>query len=154
MLTPAERRGALVVLALIALGTAWDLWHASHPRWRPLAQAVDRVTATTDANDRDSLNHAAGDRDVTGRPSAAGSRDSVPVARPAGRGKRPPSHAIDLNHAGPEEFHALPGIGPVLAKRIVDYRSAHGPFGSVEELRAVRGIGPKLFERLRPYVRV
>ncbi|HEV2105361.1 MAG TPA: helix-hairpin-helix domain-containing protein [Candidatus Eisenbacteria bacterium] len=46
----------------------------------------------------------------------------------------------------------MPGIGPVLARRIVEHRREHGPFRSPEELRAVRGIGPKLYARLRPYL--
>jgi competence protein ComEA len=52
------------------------------------------------------------------------------------------------------ELDALPGIGPVLAARIVEHRRAHGPFRRVEELRAVRGVGPRLFERLHGRLRV
>ena len=59
-----------------------------------------------------------------------------------------------MNRAGASELDALPGIGPVLARRIVEYRRQHGPFRSVEELRAVRGLGPRLLERLRPRVSV
>ena len=47
---------------------------------------------------------------------------------------------------------ALPGIGPVLAARIVQHRREHGAFRDPDELLAVRGIGPRLLERLRPLV--
>jgi comEA protein len=59
---------------------------------------------------------------------------------------------VELNAASYEDLLALPGIGPVLAQRILDYRQAHGPFGRIEELVRVNGIGPKLLEKLRPYL--
>ena len=59
---------------------------------------------------------------------------------------------IDVNAADAEALDALPGIGPVYAARIVEYREAHGPFEKAEDLAAVKGIGPKTVEKLRPYV--
>lgn len=69
---------------------------------------------------------------------------------------QPPTYAriINLNTAPAAELELLPGIGPALAGRIVDYRDAHGPFRSVDELMNVRGIGPKTLEKLQPRVRV
>ncbi len=61
---------------------------------------------------------------------------------------------LDLNTATAQELEALPGIGPVLAQRIVAYRAQYGPFRTVEDLLAVRGIGPVLLEKIRPYVYV
>jgi competence ComEA-like helix-hairpin-helix protein len=63
-----------------------------------------------------------------------------------------PALPVDLNRADATELDALPGIGPVLAGRILQYRAAHGPFRETEQLMAVPGIGPRLFERLRPHV--
>ena len=60
---------------------------------------------------------------------------------------------VDLNRATAEELQALPGIGPALAQRVVAWRTAHGPFRSVEELEKVPGIGSKTATRLRPRVR-
>ena len=48
---------------------------------------------------------------------------------------------VNINTATPEELEALPGIGPTLAQRIVDYREEHGPFPSPESLINVKGIG-------------
>jgi competence protein ComEA len=61
---------------------------------------------------------------------------------------------IDLNTAGVAELDALPGIGPVLAQRIVDHRSRQGPFRSVEELDDVPGIGPGTAAELAELVTV
>ncbi len=60
--------------------------------------------------------------------------------------------ALDINTATVEQLVALPGIGQVLAERIVAYRDAHGPFTSVNQLGDVEGIGDALVERLRPLV--
>lgn len=64
------------------------------------------------------------------------------------------SGILDLNGASVAELQSLPGIGPVLAGRIVAYRAAHGPFRRSEELLAVRGIGPALYARLQGRLRV
>ncbi|MBE3576822.1 MAG: helix-hairpin-helix domain-containing protein [Limnochordales bacterium] len=65
----------------------------------------------------------------------------------------PSSNRLDLNRATREELEALPGIGPVLAQRIIDYRQEH-PFVTVDQLLEIKGIGPKLLETLRPLVMV
>lgn len=52
-----------------------------------------------------------------------------------------PEERLDLNMATAEQLDDLPGIGPTLAGRIVDYRAEHGPFSAPEELMAVDGIG-------------
>ncbi|GIX06948.1 MAG: hypothetical protein KatS3mg115_1351 [Candidatus Poribacteria bacterium] len=64
------------------------------------------------------------------------------------------SKPLDLNAATLEELQALPGIGPVLARRILEYRTQHGAFRSVEELLQVSGIGTAKLREIRPYVTV
>jgi len=59
---------------------------------------------------------------------------------------------IDLNTAGIDELKTLPGIGEVLAQRIVNYRSEHGPFKSLDELTNVSGIGKSVIERISDLV--
>ena len=59
---------------------------------------------------------------------------------------------LDLNTATVAQLDALPGVGPVLAQRIVDYRTEHGGFRSVDQLREVDGIGDSRFEKLRELV--
>ena len=61
---------------------------------------------------------------------------------------------VDVNTASVAELERLPGVGPLLAARIVEYRNAHGPFRSPEDLQRVQGIGPKTYETLREYATV
>lgn len=59
---------------------------------------------------------------------------------------------VNLNTASAEELASLPGIGSVLAARIVAYREEHGPFQSLDGLKQVSGIGDKLVEKIRDLV--
>lgn len=61
---------------------------------------------------------------------------------------------VDLNSASVSDLDGLPGIGPVLAQRILDWRTEHQRFSSIDELGEVPGIGPKLLAQLRSKVRV
>ncbi len=61
---------------------------------------------------------------------------------------------IDINRAEPWLLEALPGIGEVLAQRIVDYRSENGPFRRIEDLLQVEGIGPATLEKIKDYITV
>ncbi|MBI1378612.1 MAG: hypothetical protein GC157_14195 [Frankiales bacterium] len=71
-----------------------------------------------------------------------------------GEGATGPTAPVDLNSATLTELDALPGVGPVTAGRILDWRAAHGRFSSVDQLREVSGIGAVTFARLAPLVRV
>ncbi|HET9438704.1 MAG TPA: ComEA family DNA-binding protein [Longimicrobiales bacterium] len=64
-----------------------------------------------------------------------------------------PPPVLDLNRATVTELDALPGIGPAVAQRIVDYREARGRFTAIEQLDSVKGIGPALLARIRPRVK-
>jgi competence protein ComEA len=74
-----------------------------------------------------------------------------PGGGPSGAGSSLP---VDLNTATLEQLDGLPGIGPVLARRILDWRTAHGRFESVDDLGEVSGIGERTLAELRPQVRV
>lgn len=59
---------------------------------------------------------------------------------------------ININTANVEELTLLPGIGPALAQRIIDYREENGPFSSCSQLKNVKGIGQITYEGLRDYI--
>ena len=64
------------------------------------------------------------------------------------------SAPLDINAASAAELATLPEIGPVLAQRIVDYRTEHGPFRTVDELANVQGVSPRMVEAIRSLVAV
>jgi len=68
-------------------------------------------------------------------------------------GQRVADYQVDLNGADWPELIQIPGIGPVLARRIVESRQTGGPFLDHEDLMRIRGIGPKTLESVRPYLR-
>ena len=72
----------------------------------------------------------------------------------SGSSERKVTFPVNINTASKKELDALPGIGEVLAQRIIDYRSANGPFSTVDDLTKVKGIGAKTLEKLKPYATV
>jgi competence protein ComEA len=75
---------------------------------------------------------------------------TVGVSPPSGAAAGP----LNLNTATADQLEELPGVGPVLAQRIVEYRDQQGGFQSVDELRDVPGIGDAIFRQLEPRVTV
>lgn len=69
-------------------------------------------------------------------------------------GNQSQSSLVNLNTATTEQLDGLPGVGPVMCSRIIEYRNAHTRFASVDDLQNVQGIGPKLFAQLAPLVTV
>lgn len=65
-----------------------------------------------------------------------------------------PAFPISINRSTGTELESIPGIGPVTARRIVDFRNQNGPFRSLEGLLEVRGIGRKTLEKIKPYIKL
>ncbi|MFW6335686.1 MAG: ComEA family DNA-binding protein [Phycisphaeraceae bacterium] len=64
----------------------------------------------------------------------------------------PASLRIDVNKADPDELRLLPGVGGILAERIVAHRERHGPFTAAQDLEAVPGVGEVTRQRLSPWI--
>ena len=91
-------------------------------------------------------------KDSSGVSSASSSADGVAAsktdtARPGKAASR--KQCINVNTAAVDELDVLPGVGPVIAQRIVDYRNNFGPFTGVTDLRNVKGIGKVTAEKIR-----
>jgi competence protein ComEA len=119
------------------------------------ADAVERAGGATRRADLSLINLAA--------PLADGTQIVVPRkvsaalsgggAGAGGEGEpSQPTGPVQLNTATLEQLDALPGVGPVTAQKILDYRQQHGAFSSVDELDAIPGIGPKRLADLRELV--
>ena len=79
--------------------------------------------------------------------------EAAPTPQP-GFNLAAPAGPININTATPQQLETLPGIGPTLAQRIVDYRTANGPFKSIEDVKNVKGIGDSLFEKIKDSITV
>ena len=116
-----------------------------------VADALARAGGLTPKADRTLVNLAAPLADgeqviVPARVSGVGAGVS------GGSGSAAPAGPVHLNVATLEQLDALPGVGPVTAQKILDYRQKHGAFGSVDELDAIPGIGPARLDQLRDLV--
>jgi len=117
---------------------------------QPLEDGVQVVVGTT--------KHPAGEVRAAGAgpvgSGSGGSTGSSGSSGSAGSSGSGSGSVVDLNRASVTDLDALPGVGPVTAQKILDWREQHGRFSRVEELQEVDGIGPKTYARLAPHLRV
>jgi competence protein ComEA len=142
-------RPALVVVDVVGAVRRPGLYRL--PQGSRIADAVARAGGATRRADLALVNLAA--------PLADGVQIVVPARVPTGAGSPGGDGAaaattgpVHLNTATLEQLDALPGVGPVTAQKILDYRQQHGAFANVDELDAVPGIGPARLEQLRDLV--
>ncbi|KGH45895.1 competence protein ComEA [Modestobacter caceresii] len=145
---PGAPTGTVVVSVVGSVGSPGLV---TLPAGARVADALAAAGGLLPEADPASVNAAAVVTD--GQQIAVGVPGAVAGAEPTG-GAAVGGVLLDLNTATVAELDALPGIGPVLAQRIVDHRSAHGPFTSVDRLDDVSGIGPAIFADLAERVRV
>lgn len=122
------------------------------PRGARVAAAIGEAGGATADADLAALNLARvlddGERVLVPTRAPPGAVPSVGAAAPADTA-RTPDGRVDLNGAPAEVLEELPGVGPVLAARIVAWREANGPFASLDDLVEVSGIGPRVLAGLR-----
>lgn len=130
MPTQSERKALLFFASVALLGAGWRMVRASGA---PEPRAEERAALEAQIAAVDSVR--------SGRHRQSGGASSSKAAT-----------IIDVDQATAAQLEALPRVGPVLAKRIVEDRTAHGAFGSLEALQRVKGIGPAMAKALAPRV--
>ncbi|MFE7436463.1 helix-hairpin-helix domain-containing protein [Streptomyces tendae] len=128
----------------------------SLPAGSRVADALRAAGGVRPGTKTDGLNRARflvdGEQVIVGAPAPAPRPGAGPA--PSGpTGEAGPATPVSLNTATTDQLDTLPGVGPVLAQHIIDYRTQHGGFRSVDELREVNGIGERRFADLRDLVR-
>ena len=152
----------LVLLAIAGFGLAVGQWRRARPDAVDYLEQLDRAPAPS--------SNLTAPRSGDGAPSPT---SPEPDSRQQRRRKEPrerqgpreserapsvpaeaPSDPIDLNRATTVELTRLPGIGPALARRIVDTRDADGPFARIDELGRIRGMSARKVEKLRAFLTI
>lgn len=119
----------LLAVVTAGLGLGVSHWRRAYPEVADRLERFDRVVAPMKPT-------------VDDLPLAGPARRSVPAK------SAPPAQPVDINRASEEHLRSLPGIGSVLASRIVEARERDGPFVSLDDLRRVRGLGRAKLEKL------
>ena len=158
----SRQRGAAILLAALVAGRVLDRFdlpferRATHPPTSSLHPAPDRRTTAASPDAAASPDTALPVPAAATLAPVASDRDSAasaPIATAGDRRADEPDAAVAINRATVADLQRLPGIGPVLAARIVEARASGGPFRDLADLQRVRGIGPKSATRLAQRLR-
>lgn len=152
--TPAERKALMFLGVVAVLGVGARVVagvRGGGDRVGPMQPALERQLARAEGAAR----RARAEREAREAGKKSGKKRGA-VTRPKGaeasRDSSAPRGPVDIDTADSIALAALPGVGPSLARRIIEDRGARGPFGGVEALDQVPGVGPRLLERLAPHV--
>lgn len=118
-------------------------------------EAINLATPLVDGMKVDVLKKGARISDVAtfaGSPDQPRSAGRHRSSSRAGSHKLAPGQTLDINAAAESELVQLPGVGPSLARRIVEYRQSNGPFQSLDDLENVSGIGPSKLAKMQPFL--
>lgn len=123
-----------------------------------IAEAIEKAGGLTDKAAPERLNLAAKVKDGSKIhvPAKGEAFAEAPGSKedPVAQGNDAVGGLISLSTATKADLESIPGIGPAIAQRILDYRQTSGGFKTIEELEAVKGIGPKKLTQIRPYVKL
>ncbi|SFK33532.1 competence protein ComEA [Amycolatopsis sacchari] len=145
--SPSKAADAALVISVVGKVRSPGL--VTVPSGARVADALSAAGGALDGTDITALNLA--------RKLADGEQLYVGIAAPPAAVPADPASApakINLNTASAEQLDSLPGVGAVTAKRIIEWRTQHGAFGSINQLQEVDGIGTAKFAKLRDQVTV
>ena len=149
MLYPRPQLRLLLALAaVLLLGLAVREWRAGFPEQAERLETFDREEPITPLPPP-----APAPREPRSRRSASPPRSTETPSQPAEQAA-PDPRPLDLNQASVDQIARLPGIGPALARRILEERERRGRFDSPERLRQILGLGPKKLAALRDLITV
>lgn len=146
---PTPTPTTIVVQVSGAVNTPGLVHLAAGARVDDAVKAAGGATADADLS-RVNLARRVGDGEMIVVPRL-GDPTAAPASATRERATATPALAapVNINTAGVDELDRLPGIGPALAQRIIDYRNANGPFQRIEDIVNVRGIGPAEFDAIK-----
>lgn len=158
-LTPRETAGLMIALGVVTLVTAVGSWSRLHEPQTVVTISRNEASQAGAQNADPVARAVLGGGQAGAAPGTAAPPPAVPVATLTAGGKstklQPGSTVrIPVNTAAASSLMELPGVGPVMAGRILKWRQTHGAFRSLEELRHVKGIGPKRLKRIAPFVKI
>lgn len=126
------------------------------PKGSRVADALAAAGGPLPGTDTTALNLARpltdGEQILVGVPPPPGAAPAGPAPGAPDPGAAGPGIPLSLTSATEPQLEALPGVGPVLAQHILDFRTRHGSFTSLQQLRTIPGIGPRKFAALEPLV--
>ena len=131
-------KSLLIKAAILGIGVAVVFWFGwSVPQQNQRSSSTPRPSPAKAAHGVEQI----AEREKAGQKKLDGNRKTLPTL-------------LDINRGTKEEIQALPGIGPVLAERIIQYRESKGRFEKMEDLTAIQGIGDTRLAELRGLIKV
>jgi competence protein ComEA len=144
-------KSLLMKAAMLAVTAGLVLWIGWPIPKEPATDPPSPTSHEQTTESQDSMEHTSvSNRTASGRVITETRTTSQTVAVPLTTG----AQRLDINRATVEELQSLPGIGEVLAKRVIARRMARGSFNTIEDLLEVKGIGEKRLNSLRPLILV
>ena len=147
------------VLIVHVVGAVRNPGLVSIPAGSRVFEAISAAGGPTPSADTNAINLAAKVSDgsqivvpIIGVTTQGGSGNVAPSTSSRIRGAKRPDGPVDLNSASAEQLQSVPGIGPTMAQRIVDYRTEHGGFQRVDDLAVVQGFGKRRLDQVRNWL--
>jgi len=140
--TPQERFAILFLIFILVLGTSIYLYKLNHPSFAPAYIIEDFEKKMKE--ERMKQNPVDYNLSLPYK-----EKNEVDVKK-----KELQKGQININAAGIDVLMQIPGIGPAYAKKIIEYRTKHNGFRTIEEIKRIKGIGDKTFEKMKGYIKV